>query len=155
MILIKLALGIILFSIGWIYLYKSNIVLNINRLAREIIFNDRLILLYRNRLAILFFCLSFITLFMAFTTFTNTIINEQENSWIIDSNKYLMYKAMQDYCSKKYNKAIEKYLILLKSEPNNIKIMKHLAYAYNAMGEKNKAKIFLKRINSETSKSNK
>lgn len=154
MILLKLAFGILFFVLGWIYLYKSNIVLNLNRFVRETIFSDRLVLLKRNKLAILFFCLSFIALYMALATFTAQVIDKRKNVWMIDSTKYLMYMAMQDYCNEKYQNAIEKYLRILKSEPNNYEVLKRLAYTYDAAGEKKTAKVFWKRILKETTDNN-
>lgn len=141
MIFLKFAFGILCFFLGWVYLYKSNILLNLNRIAREVVFNDRLILLERKRLAIVFFCLSFVALYMGFSSLTGWLISKDRNSWTSENKQYLMYMAMQDYCTERYAAAIDKYQRILKADPNNPEVMKRMAYTYGAWGEKKKARV--------------
>lgn len=136
MITLKLFFGVFFFLLGWVYLYKSNLVVELNRIARDILFNDRRVLLERKKLAILFFCLSFMALYMGLSSLT---AKKQEN-WLIGTNHYLMYMAMQDYCTARYQNAIEKYERILHNDPNNVSALKRLAYTYDACGEKRKAK---------------
>lgn len=146
MIILKLVFSLLFFILGWIYLYKSNMVLNLNRIARDMIFNDRLVLLERKKLAILFFCLSFVALYMGFTSLMLLAASRGKNSWATETNKYLMYMAMQDYCTERYSSAVEKYEKVLKSEPNNVEAWKRLAYTYTALGEKRKARNIWKKV---------
>jgi tetratricopeptide (TPR) repeat protein len=146
MIVLKLLLGVFFFFLGWIYLYKSNIVLMLNKIAREVLFNDRLVLLGRKKVAILFFCLSFVALYMGITSLGRWVDKREKNNWVFESNKYLMYMAMQDYCREQYGNAIEKYEKVLKLEPDNLEVLKRLAYTYDAQGDKKKARAIWKRI---------
>ena len=146
MIFLKLTLGILFFFLGWIYLYKSNLVLNFNKIARELIFNDRTILLERKKLAILFFCLSFIALYMSYSSITRESVSGSINGWTGESGKYLMYMAYQDYCSGRYESAIERYQKVLKLDPDNGDAIKWMAYSYGASGEKRKACILMERL---------
>lgn len=146
MIFLKLAVGIVFFMLGWVYLYKSNLVLLLNRIARDVLFNDRRILLERKKLAILFFCLSFVALYMGFTSLAGWVGERDGNSWVIEPASYLMYMAMQDYCTERYAGAIEKYQRILQAEPDNLEAMKRMAYTYDASGEKKKARALWKLI---------
>lgn len=140
MIFLKLFAGILFFILGWIYFYKSNLVLTINRIAREAFFNDRIILLERKKLAILFFCLSFLALFMGTSSLSKWFEADKNNKLFIEPQKYLLYMAMQDYYKSNYENALEKYKQVLKYDPNNINAMKRMAYTYSACGEKKQAK---------------
>jgi tetratricopeptide (TPR) repeat protein len=139
MIFLKIFAGIIFFFLGLIYLYKSDLVLSLNRIAREIIFSDRIILLKRKKLAILFFCLSFIALYMGFTSLANVLVDENEKRLSGLRVDHLMYTAMQDFCIGKFEKALEKYKTVLKTDPGNIEALKRIAYTYLAAGDKTKA----------------
>lgn len=146
MIFLKLAAGLLFFILGWIYLYKSSLVLAINKAVREVLFNDRRVLLERKKLAISFFCLSFIALYMGFSSLADWVSATRKNSWVIEPDSYLMYMAMQDYCTERYQNAIEKYLKVLQNQPDNLEAVKRLAYTYDAAGEKKKARALWKRL---------
>jgi tetratricopeptide (TPR) repeat protein len=142
MIILKLVFGVFFIFIGWVYLYKSNMVLTLNRIVRETFFNDRLVLLERKKVAIFFFCLSFVALFMGFSS----LALWNRNNGVMETDKYLMYMAMQDYCTERYENAIDKYKKVLKYEPNNVEAWKRMAYTYMALGEKKKARAIWKKL---------
>jgi len=146
MIAIKIILGILLLALGWVYFFKSNLVLTLNRIARETLFNDRIILLERKKLAILLFCLSFVTLYMGFSSLINLLGSQGKSSWLMETSSYMMYMAMQDYCSEKYSNAIQKYEQVLKSDPNNMAALKQLSYTYEASGDTAKARVIWQKI---------
>ena len=146
MILIKIVLGILFLALGWVYFFKPNLVFTINKVARETIFNDRIILLERKKLAILFFCLSFVALYMGFSALTTQLGSRGKNSWLMETSSYMMYMAMQDYCREKYDNAIQKYNLVLNSDPNNIAALRHLSYTYEAIGDSAKARVIWQRI---------
>jgi cytochrome c-type biogenesis protein CcmH/NrfG len=73
-------------------------------------------------------------------------INKDRNSWTSENKKYLMYMAMQDYCTERYAAAIEKYQRILKTEPENVEILKRMAYTYGAWGEKKKARAIWQKL---------
>jgi len=135
-----------LFIIGWVYLYKPNLVLHLNRIAREFLFNDRLILVKRKRLAVLFFCFSFIALFMGVNSLTTLQENEEANSWVLEIGNYKMYLAMQDFCAGKYQDALDRYQQVLHSDPQNIKVLKRIAFTYTALGDKRKASLYWRKV---------
>jgi tetratricopeptide (TPR) repeat protein len=146
MIFLKLFIGILFFFLGWIYLYRSNLVLSLNRLARDIFFNDRRILLERKKLSILFFCFSFIALYMGFSSFSKELASRGKNHWTLESDNYLMYLAMQDYCTERYESALGKYAEILKHKPDDPDVLKRIAYTYTAMGEKKKARAIWQKL---------
>ena len=146
MITIKIILGILLLALGWVYFFKSNLVLTLNKIVRETLFNDRIILLERKKLAILFFCLSFVTLYMGFSSLVNLLGSQGKNSWLMETSSYMMYMAMQDYCSEKYGSAIQKYVQVLKADPNNMTALKRLSYTYEASGDTAKARVIWQKI---------
>ena len=141
MTLVKLTLGGFFLALGWIYFFNPNLVLALNRIIRETILNDRIILLERKKMAILFFCLSFIALYMGLTALAKQAPGNHGQSWITETTSYLMYEAMQDYCREKYDNAINKYNEVLKVDPDNIKAMKRLSYTYEACGNTAKARV--------------
>jgi len=146
MIFAKILFGILFLVIGWVYFYKPNLVMTINKLARESFFNDRIILLERKKLAILFFCLSFVALYMGFSSLANLLGSRGKNSWMMQASSYMMYMAMQDYCREKYDNAIQKYNLVLKSDPDNLTALKRLSYTYEACGDTAKARVIWQKI---------
>ena len=146
MVLLKIVLGLLLIALGWIYFFRPNLVLAFNRFAREIFFNDRIILLERKKVAILFFCLSFVALYMGFTSFADQFGSKGQNSWAMEASSYMMYSAMQDYCREKYDNAINKYNAVLRTDPNNMTALRRLSYTYEACGDTAKARVIWQKI---------
>jgi hypothetical protein len=68
---IKFVLSIFFLFIGFIYLYNTNAVMKINLYARQFLFNDAYVLLYRKKIGVLFILLSIIFLYMAGIHFLN------------------------------------------------------------------------------------
>jgi len=62
---IKLILSIFFLFMGFIYLYNTNMVIKINFYARQFLFNDAYVLLYRKKIGILFILLAIILFYMA------------------------------------------------------------------------------------------
>ena len=146
MILTKILLGILFLALGWIYFFKPNLVLTLNKIARETLFNDRFILLERKKFSILFFCMSFVALYMGFSALVNFLGSREKNSWLMETSSYMMYMAMQDYCREKYDNAIQKYNLVLKSDPNNLTALRRLSYTYEACGDTAKARVIWQKI---------
>ncbi len=146
MILVKIILGALFLALGWVYFFKPNLVFTINKVARDTLFNDRIILLERKKLAILFFCMSFVALYMGFSALTNMLGSQGKKSWLMETSSYMMYMAMQDYCTEKYDNAIQKYNQVLKADPNNVAALKHLSYTYEAIGDSAKARVIWQKI---------
>ena len=146
MIFLKFVIGILFLFLGWIYFFKPKLVADLNRFAREIIFNDRRILLERRQLAILFFLLSVVFIFMAFSSLSEHIALYGEGRWKTQANKYLIYMATKDYFAGRYGNAIDKYERILQSDPNNLEVLAKAAGTYQALGEKNKAALIFNRI---------
>jgi tetratricopeptide (TPR) repeat protein len=140
MIFLKFSCGVLFFFLGWMYLFKPALVLTLNKIARDRLFNDRTILLERKKLAILFFCLSFVALFMSFAAVSDWVYRRGPNSWVFESNQYLMYMAMQDFCTERYTDALAKYREILAVCPDDAEAMKRMAYTYAAIGDKKHAR---------------
>lgn len=147
MIVVKIFIGVFFFVLGWVYFYKPNLILQLNKTAREILFNDRQVLFERKKLAILFFCLSFVALYMGMTSLARIEKNIENNTdGSLKPNGYTMYMAMQDYCSGRYQEALEKYQKILKSEPYNTRALKRIAHTYYALGQSEKARDIWQRL---------
>jgi tetratricopeptide (TPR) repeat protein len=146
MAFIKLALGILFIVLGWIYFYRPNLVLAFHQFVRESLLNDRIILLERKKLAILFFCFSFIALYMGVTSLPNQASVKDGHNWISETSSYVMYEAMQDYCREKYDNAINKYNEVLKNDPNNVTALRRLSYTYEACGDTAKARVVWQKL---------
>jgi len=146
MAFIKLILGVLFIALGWVYFFRPNLVLVLNKIAREKLLNDRIILLERKKVAILFFCLSFIALYMGITSLSKQASVKEGRSWISETSSYLMYEAMQDYCREKYDNAINKYNEVLKTDPDNITALRRLSYTYEACGDTAKARVVWQKL---------
>ena len=146
MAFIKLGLGILFIMLGWVYFYRPNLVLAFHQLVREKFLNDRIILLERKKVAILFFCLSFIALYMGVTSLPNQASIKQGHNWISETSSYMMYEAMQDYCREKYDNAINKYIEILKNAPDNVTALRRLSYTYEACGDTAKARVIWQKL---------
>jgi tetratricopeptide (TPR) repeat protein len=133
MVLIKLGCGIILLALGLIYLFQPAIVLSINNFVRTVVFDDRIILLSRKKLSTLFFCLSFIILYMGFSSFSQHIA-QNETTWRQTEVHFLMYQALQNYADQHVDKALQKYRTVLSIDPANIEAMKRMAAIYDLKG---------------------
>jgi tetratricopeptide (TPR) repeat protein len=140
MILIKLVIGVVFLLLGWIYLYNPNIILYINRFVRDTLFNDRSVLLQRKKLSILFFCLSLLALYMGATSLLHKSAAVGSEQWTAERNQFLLYSAAQDYYSKKYTSALEKYGKILESDPGNMEALEQLGAVYRASGDTANAK---------------
>ncbi|HBU70141.1 MAG TPA: hypothetical protein DEE98_07150 [Elusimicrobia bacterium] len=135
MLFLKLFLGILFFVLGWVYLYNPSLVLKINQFAREAVFNDRFLLLERKKLSILFFCASFLALYMGYSS-----ISPSEDSFEAHTVSHRIYLAMLDLRSHNYQSAAQKYRAILEAAPNNIYALKGLARTYFAMGNAKRAR---------------
>ncbi|MCB4792733.1 MAG: tetratricopeptide repeat protein [Elusimicrobia bacterium] len=146
MIFLKLIFGIFFLFLGLIYLYKPNLVLAINRIARDIFFNDKTVLLERKKLAILLFCVAFISLYMGLTSLASFFENQNKKIWFIEPIKYSMYIATQDYYAGRYKSAIERYIKILPLSDDQQNVLKCMAFTYMEMGEKDKAKALFDKL---------
>lgn len=135
MIALKLVLAILFLLLGWIYLYNPNIILYINRFARETLFNDRSVLLQRKKLSILFFSLSILALYMGATSILHKPVADGGIQLVEERNQFLMYCAAQDYYRGKYDSAIQKYLRILENDKDNLDAMEQLGGVYKASGD--------------------
>lgn len=140
MLTFKLLLGVLFFIFAWVLLFKPNLLLNLNRVIRERVFNDRIILMERKKLSVFFFCLSILALYIGLTALIKSKETQGKDNWIIERNKFTMYLAMQEYCDGKYAEAIEKYKKILESDIGSEQALKHLALSYEAVGDIKSAK---------------
>ncbi|MFH1368700.1 MAG: tetratricopeptide repeat protein [Elusimicrobiota bacterium] len=140
MLTLKLLLGFFFFVLGWVLLFTPNILLSLNRLVRDRIFNDRIILMQRKKLSIFCFCLSMLALYVGVTSLIKTTETQGKQNWVLERNKYTMYLAMQDFCCENYADAIEKYTRILASDPENENALDHIARSYKAVGDPQNAK---------------
>ena len=130
--------------LGLVYFFNSTVLLRINAFIRSTLFDDRIILLKRKKLAILFFCLSFIFLNIGFAAFSSHIA-QSEDSWKQASVHFLMYQALQNYADQKYDKAMQKYQTILTIDPKDVESMKRISYIYEMQGKSQESRKLLKK----------
>lgn len=134
MVFAKLALGALFLLLGWVYLYKPALVSRINSFANEKFFNDRVILLYRKKVSIVFFCLAFVTLFMGVSSMGGWAENAG-TALLMNKTGYQLYKAAQDYHAGKFADTIAACNEVLMSDPKNKLAIHQLALAYTALNK--------------------
>jgi len=132
MVYAKLTLGVLFLSLGWIYLYKPKLVSRINNFARDVLFNDRVILLARKKVSIVFFCLSFVAIFMGLSSMSGWVENAG-TALIMTSDSYRLYKANQSYRAGRYEETISACEEVLTADPKNKLAIHQLAQAYTAL----------------------
>ncbi|MCL2485506.1 MAG: hypothetical protein FWF00_03825 [Endomicrobia bacterium] len=116
-------LSLILLIIGWFYYAKPQSVQKFNDFCKNRIFNDKVILLKRKKIAVIFF-------FAAFVLGITAYVQSKEQS--------LAKEVIQD--------ALASYKHILTEESENIAVLIKSAYAYEALGEKNMAADVWKKI---------
>lgn len=125
-------LSLISFIMGWIYYYRPQYVQKINAYFKNIIFNDRNILLKRKKIAVVFLLLS------AFFFTSGFLISQDEKNKkslpVETINKEIVFDI------------ISVYMKHLDEEPGDLTALKKLAYAYDAIGEKKREFTIWKRI---------
>ena len=146
MIFFKIISGLFFLFLGLIYLYNQNLVLNINKVVRDVFFNDKKVILERKKLAILFFCFAFFSLYMGFTSLAVVFEKQEKKVWFIEPLQYSMYIATQDYYAGRYASAVERYKRILPLSGDKHNVLKCMAFAYFAMGDKAKAKTLLEKL---------
>lgn len=132
MVYAKLAIGVLFLLLGWIYLYQPNLVSRLNSFARDVLFNDRVILLSRKKVSIVFFCISFIAVFMGLSSMGGGWAENTGTALLMNRDSYRLYKAMQDYHSGNFDDAIAACNEVLTSDPKNKLAIHQLALAYIA-----------------------
>jgi tetratricopeptide (TPR) repeat protein len=125
-------LSLIFFMLGWIYYSKPGVIQNINNFFKNRIFNDRNILLKRKKIAIVFFIAACLLL-------TSGFIRALE-----EQNKKVLPVATVNH--EIIFDLISIYIKHLSENPKDIAVLTKLAYAYEALGEKNRELLIWKRV---------
>jgi tetratricopeptide (TPR) repeat protein len=125
-------ISLIFFALGWIFYYKPGTTQKINGFFRNRIFNDRHILLKRKKIAIVFFIAACIFITSGFVR----ALEEQKR-------KQLPFKTINHELAFDL---ISIYTKQLSENPDNLPVLTKLAYAYEAIGEKNRALVIWKKI---------
>ena len=83
---------------------------------------------------------------MGFSSLANVLTYQDEKRLTKIRVDNMMYVAMQDYCAGRFEKALEKYRAVLRTEPGNIEALKRIAYTYVSLGDIRKSSETWKRI---------
>ena len=126
MILTIYLLSLLFLTLGWLYYAKPDTVQKINDFFKTNVFNDRHILTKRKKISVVFFLAAFVLCVTAFA------MSNEETNKIPDVNG-------SDSAKEIIIDALVSYKKVLASEPRNIAFLAKSAYAYEALGEKNKA----------------
>lgn len=109
---------------GWTFVYKPSWIIRFNKLAREKIFNDDLVLLGRKKWGTVCFVISLILLWLSYYggQYTHSKFTER-----LISNDRLLYQSLQHLYSKQYQKSKILAERVLMSEPENAEALYQLA----------------------------
>lgn len=127
-------LSLISFIMGWIYYYKPQSVQKINGYFKNIIFNDRNVLLKRKKIAVVFLLLS------AFFFTSGFLISQNEK------NRKPLPVPVETIDKEIIFDIISIYMKRLDENPEDLATLKKLACAYDTIGEKKREFIIWKRI---------
>lgn len=132
MILSIYFLSLLFFVLGWIYYSRPQTIARINVFFRQKVFNDRYILLKRKKIGILFFTIACLLCVSAFVFSADAKKKRKIPSNSI--NKEIIFDVISYYRKG------------LSETPDNTELLTKTGYAFEALGEKNRASAIWKRI---------
>jgi len=146
MVYLKVILGFIFICVGWVYLFHPNLIIALNALIRDALFNDRQILLARKKLAVAYFCIGLILLYAGITSMALYYSELNGTRDFIDRIDYSMYIATQDYYAGRYDAALQRYKNVLPYTKEKDQVLRCMVSAYTALGDKERAKALLEKL---------
>ncbi len=132
---LKLGVGFVLFIAGVLYFYAPKLISGINNILRDFCFNERTVLLYHKKIAVILISLSFIALYMG-STAIHYQLKPKPKSDPIDSNRLA---AMDLYYKGDYRGSLRKTYWVLSNKPNDQWALVHLGCVYEMLDENQKA----------------
>lgn len=135
----KPIIGVLLLVVGVLFLYSPQTIIRINSLIKNLIADDKRVILYHKKIAIFLISLSFIALYMG----GNAIFKERK---IETKNKkhlacrLLCQEAVEDYYEGRIRDSLRKTLRVLSEQPDEEWALVHLGVIYEALNEKGKAR---------------
>ncbi len=142
MIALKLAIGFLLLISGFLFYYAPDIVYRINRIAREYIFSDRIVLLYHKKIAMLFISVSFVALYMGFSSQPYSYKKETKTDPVAAAK----LEATTLYAESNFRASLRKTYWILSKNPKDKWALVHIACVYEALDEREKAIELWKKI---------
>lgn len=137
---VKIVIGASLFALGVAFLYNPALVLSMNALMREFLANDKRVVLYHKKIAILLVSLSFIALYMGMPPQQKRQAGGGKSAGAQrDSFNEAGFGAVRDYYSGDYRESLRKTLRVLAVKPYEEWAMVHLGCVYEMLGEKERA----------------
>ncbi|MDI6756664.1 MAG: tetratricopeptide repeat protein [Endomicrobiia bacterium] len=146
---LKIIIGAALLALGAAFLYKPPLILSLNSLIRELLANDKRVILYHKKIAIFLISLSFIALYMG-THFEKrargpAAVNPSAASRKKDSFQEARFGAVRDYYAGNYRESLKKTLRVLAERPDEEWAMIHLGIVYEMLGENERARKAMER----------
>ena len=140
MAILQILLGLLAFLLGWLLLYRRNVLFRINAWLRENVFSDNVILFSGRRLAVLLFVLGLVALFSG----VDNVVDEQKVT--PQMAEAILEQAKRDLQRNQYSRVVNRSRLLVRSQPQNAEAWELLASAWWAMGEKDKAREAVKAL---------
>jgi len=137
---VKIIGGVLLFGIGWCYLYKPGWIVQFNAWCREILFDDGIVLLARRKIGMTSILLASLMLYSGFQGL-NALLSMGPRI-----ERELLLEAQQAFQAKRYEGAIKRCQILIREKPENIDAWLLLGSSWLAVGKKDEAKIAWGRV---------
>jgi tetratricopeptide (TPR) repeat protein len=138
--LISTIFTILLFFLGLCYLYYPSLVIKINKWAKDKLFNDEFILMYRKKVGIICIVVSLLIFYFGVFIPKLSLSFRQQN--IRDD----LYHAWCYYYQKNYDKAENLCREILFVQPDNPIVKEQLALIYFAKGDYRKSIYYCKRV---------
>lgn len=141
--ILKLALGVIFFVMGIGYLYNARFILNVNALFRDLLFNDRFVLLRKRRAGVLLLLLSLVVFYMGFTALTRSLGRKPFPPTALELQRENIRKSFQE---GKYVLTLRYCEEFLGRNPSDTFALERMTFAALAVGEKERARKTLERL---------
>jgi tetratricopeptide (TPR) repeat protein len=129
---ILLAFGLLITSLG--FLYRPNWVLRWNAWARDLVFNDRYVLLYRRRWGLLFFLGAVLFFYSGFANLAYLHASRRPSSYLA------MMDAYKAFRERHYRGVVTRCQEILKRDGDNIHAWALLGASWSALGRKDQAR---------------
>jgi cytochrome c-type biogenesis protein CcmH/NrfG len=126
---LKILLGLLFLGLAWLYVFRKNLVFQLNSWMRENVFNDQVVLFSGKRVAVLLFMLGFVALFSG----VKNVIRVESIPPNIAAN--MIAQSREHLARKEYSQVVARCKELVHANPNSKDAWELLAMAWSAMGE--------------------
>jgi tetratricopeptide (TPR) repeat protein len=130
MTMLKIFLGLLLLGLAWIYIFRKNMVFQLNQWMRETVFNDQVALFSGKRVAVLLFALGLIALFSGI----KNVVTVQGIPPNVAAD--MISQSREHLAKKEYAQVVARCKELVRANPSSVEAWELLAAAWSALQQK-------------------